>query len=279
MSEDNVYHVKTTLLDLLKHISNKSNPVYGLIYKCVDEFYAYVEVETSYWAQSNGDYPTSSWRARIVNHPQAIANIQIRVRPWLLEAKSHPACVQAFGNYHDQFVALCIYVDSRFAPRAAVRPAPPVSNPSPPVTESPTSDAVASLQYQVKALQEQINVLELTKMEFKSDQKTYKVVNEFFNEEINKLKQARKDDKASFDSKIAAVQKGVDSLSAISARVATLESLVATLRQTQVKPKSWFGREQSTLLDLHQDTHPHAHLSALLHEMHDLNMDHSGADR
>jgi hypothetical protein len=125
----------------------------------------------------------------------------------------------------------------------------------------------------VKALQEQINVLELTKREFKSDQNAYKVDRSFFNEEIKKLKQARKDDQASFDSKIASVQKGVDSLLAISARVATLESLV--IRQKQAKPKSWFGIEQPTLLDSRPDTRPHAHLSALLLEMHDLNMDHS----
>ena len=147
------------------------------------------------------------------------------------------------------------------------------------VSERATSDTVASLQYQVRALQEQINVLELTKIEFKSDQQAYKVDKRFFDEEIKKLNQARNDDKKSFDSKIASVQTGVDSLSAISARVATLESLVTTLRQKQVKPKSWFGSEQPTLLDSRQDTHPHAHLSALLDEMHDLNMDHSGADR
>ena len=274
MSEDVVYHVKTTLLDLLKHMFNKSNPVYALIYKCVDEFYAYVQAETSYLAESNGDIPTSSWRARNVYHPQAIANIENRVIPWLREAKSDEASARAaFGNYYDNFVALCTYVESHFASRAPVRPAPPVSNPSPPVPERATSDAVASLQYQVKALQEQINVLELTKGEFKSDQNAYKVDRSFFNEEIKKLKQARKDDQASFDSKIASVQKGVDSLLAISARVATLESLV--IRQKQAKPKSWFGIEQPTLLDSRPDTRPHAHLSALLLEMHDLNMDHS----
>ena len=160
-------------------------------------------------------------------------------------------------------------------------------------TERAISDTVASLQYQVRALQEQMNVLELTKRLFNSDQQAYTVDKRFFVEQITELNQARKDDKkeikelkkarnddkASFDSKIASVQTGVDSLSAISARVATLESLVATLRQKQVKPKSWFRSEQPTLLDSRPDTHPHAHLSALLHEMHDLNMDHSYWDR
>ena len=276
MSEDNVYHVKTTLLDLLKHISNKSNPVYALIYNCVNEFYVYVQAETSYMSQSNGDDPISSWRARIVYHPQVIANIQIRVIPWLGQAKSDEASVRtAFGIYYDKFVALCTYVDSNFAPRAPVRPAPPSSNPTPPATERATSDTFASLQHQVLDLQKQINVLELTKMEFKSDQKAYKVDREFFNEEIKKLNQVRNDDKESFDSQIATVQRGVDSLSAISARVATLENLVTTLQQKQVKPKSWFGSEQVTLLDSRPETYPHEHLSTLLHEMHDLNMDHS----
>ena len=149
MSEDDVNHVKTTLLDLLKHISNKSNPVYTLIYDCVSEFYMHVPAKTSYMAQSNGSDPTSSWQAINVYHPQAIANIKIRVIPWLEQAKSDEASARAaFGNYYDKFVALCTYVDSRFAPRAPVRPAPPVSHPSPPYIDSPAKESIITDIYE-----------------------------------------------------------------------------------------------------------------------------------
>ena len=128
---------------------------------------------------------------------------------------------------------------------------------------------------QVKALQDQINVLELTKMEFNNFYRSnYKVDIPFLNEEIIDLKKAQSSDKASFDSQIATLRAQVDSFPAILVRLETLEKTITTLQQPPVKPKSWFASEQPTLLDSRPDTHPHAHLSALLHEMHDLNMDH-----
>ena len=138
------------------------------------------------------------------------------------------------------------------------------------------SDAVASLQYQVRVLQEQINVLELTKREFVSDQRAYKFDKGFFDSEIKRLDKAQSDDKASFDSQIAKVQREMDSFPGILARVQTLENSMLTSTppvQPSQPSKPWYrvlGTEQPDPCDSRPDTHPQVRVSALLHKMHDL---------
>lgn len=190
-------------------------------------------------------------------------------------------------------------------------------NPSPPGTERATTDAVASLQSQVnalqekirgmelkdllflykeikdlrqaqseksqapfdsqfKALQDQIDVLELTKREFNTFKRSeYKVDIPYLDAEIRDLNKAQSRDKASFDSQIAKLQREVDSFPGILARVQTLESSLATLQRPAAKPpaktRPWpFGTEQPPLLDSRADRQSQARVRALLHEMHEV---------
>lgn len=269
MSLDNVDRVKTDLKNLLETLTTRST-FYTLIEKCVNQF----------WNNYTESHPgMGGWETNVVWRPitmspgEARTIIVTNVIPWLRYAKN---CVAENSRYYGDFVALFDYVETHFAPPASVQPAPPASNPSPPGTERATTHAVASLQYQFKALQEQINVLELTKREFNSFKMSdYKVDIPYFHKEITDLKKAQSRDKASFDSQIAKLQREVDSFPGILARVQTLESSLATLQRTPAqpppKPRPWpFGTEQATLLDSRPDRQSQARVSALLHEMHEM---------
>jgi hypothetical protein len=267
MSVADVDRVKTDLKNYLEILTPSVSTFYTLIEKCVDQF----------WSKHSQSHPTMGGWASYVEWipfkmgPEEARTIIInKVIPWLLQAKN---CVAENREYYGDFVALLGYVESKFAPPASVQPAPPASNPSPSVQPVTThvSDAVASLQSQVKALQDkinglelkdflffyksindlqkvqsensskalqdQINVLEFTKMEFNNFYRyNYKIDIKYLTEEIVKLKEAQSRDKASFDSQIATLRAEATSFAGILARVQALENLVATRQQPPAQP-------------------------------------------
>ena len=252
MSVADVDRVKNDLKNFLEMLTSRST-FYTLIENCVKQF----------WSKHTESHPTSAgyetnvtWIPFAMGLDEARTIIITKVIPWLREAKGY---IDRGTRYYGDFQYLCTYAESHFAPTVSVQPAPPASNPSPPVTDRATTDAVASLQYQVKALQDKI-----TAMELKDIVVLFK--------EIKDLKEVQIKDKASFDSQIATLRAQVDSFPGILARVQTLENTISTFQKQTVKPKSWSwrGSEQPTFLDSRPDTHPQGHLNALLHKMHDL---------
>lgn len=245
MSVADVDSVKTRLKEFLESLEPSGSTFYILIENCVKQFWSkHMESQLGGW-----EHGPVTWIEYNTSHARAIAIIKEKVIPWLRQAKLIAA---QNSTYFTNFVALLSYVESHFASDASVQPAPPASNLSPPVTERAATDAVASLQYQFRALQEQINVLELTKREFYSDQRAYKAEKVFFDSAIKRLDKAQSDNKMSFDSQIAKVQREVDSFPAIQARVERLENSVATLQRppatAPAKTRPWYyGSEQTGL--------------------------------
>ncbi len=153
MSVADVDSVKTRLKKFLEMLTPSTSTFYTLIENCVKQF----------WSKHTESHPgMGGWETNVVWIPfgmtpdDARTIIINKVIPWLRQAKEY---VGSNSPYNEDFVVLLSYVESHFAKNASVQPAPPVSNPSPPVIERVTTDAVASLQYQVKALQEQITTL------------------------------------------------------------------------------------------------------------------------
>ena len=252
MSVADVDRVKNDLKNFLEMLTSRST-FYTLIENCVKQF----------WSKHTESHPGMGgwetnvvWRALPMSTGDARTIIITKVIPWLREANGY---IDRGTRYYGDFQYICTYTESHFAPPASVQPAPPASNPSPPVTDRATTDAVASLQYQVKALQDKITAMELKDIVF-----LYK--------EIKDLKEVQIKDKASFDSQIATLRAQVDDFPAILKRVQTLENTISTFQKQTVKPKSWSwrGSEQPTFLDSRPDTHPQADLNALLHKMHDI---------
>lgn len=275
MSVADVDRVKNRLKQFLQTLAPSESTFYTLIENCVKQF----------WNKHTQGHPgvgaweeTVTWLPFQVPNAQAITIITDKVMPWLRQANNY---IDSNSRSYENFQELSSYVESLFAPPASGQPAPPSSNPSPPDTERATTDAVLSLRYQVRALQDQINELATrglgnfyTTFDNFYTQR-YKLDIPFLIEEITLLKQARIEDKASFDSQIATLRAEVTSFPGILARVQTLETSVATLQRPPAQPpprtRIWpFGTEQPTLLDSRPDTHPQAHLSTLLHKMHDL---------
>ena len=236
MSEAVIESVKMRLKTFLGTLQSGST-LYTLIEKCVKEFFG---------GSVDSRLGGGGWEQSVVwipygTSPDDAGIITYKVIPWLRQAKKY---VGDNSPYYSDFVALCSYVESHFAPPVSVQPAPPASNPSPPVVERARTDAVASLQSQVKALQE----------------------------EIKELKQVQSSDKASLDSQIAALREEVASFPAMRESVERLEKTVASLQQppAPVKRRGWFSGEQLTLLDSRGDPNPDVHLSELLHRIHEL---------
>jgi hypothetical protein len=151
MSEAVIESVKRRLKTFLGTLTSGST-FYTLIENCVKQFFG----------SSVESHPgAGGWEQSVVwipygTSPDDAGIITYKVIPWLRQAKKY---VGDNSPYYSDFVALCSYVESHFAPPASVQSDPPASNPSPPVVERATTDAVASLQNQVKALDSQIAAL------------------------------------------------------------------------------------------------------------------------
>ena len=317
MSVSDVDRVKTDLKNFLEKLTPSLSTFYTLVEKCVNEFWS----RRAENHPGIGGYETSvSWLPFRMTPAEARTIIIEKVIPWLRQAQNCVAENRPYyGDFEELCTYIEIHFAPPASVQPAPSSSNPSPSVQPATTHA--SDAVASLQSQVKALQDkinglelkdflffyksikdlqkvqsenskapfdskalqdQINVLELTKREFNSFYRNnYKVDIQFFNEEIIELKEAQSRDKASFDSQIIDLKKAqsidkasfdsqiatlraeATSFAGILARVEILENSMLTStppdQPSQPPKKPWYrvlGTEQPTLLDSRPDTHP-----------------------
>ena len=240
MSVADVDRVKNDLKNFLEMLTSRST-FYTLIENCVKQFWS---KHTERHPGMGGWETNVVWRALPMSTGDARTIIITKVIPWLREAKSY---IDTGTRYYGDFQYICTYTESHFAPTASVQPAPPTSNPSPPVTDRATTDAVASLQYQVKALQDKITAMELQD-----------IVVLF--KEIKDLKEVQSENsKESFDSQVKALQDQINVLKLAKMEfdsfyqtrykidIPYFNDEITALMKDQIKDKASFDSQIATL--------------------------------
>jgi uncharacterized coiled-coil protein SlyX len=207
----------------------------------------------------------------------AITIIKRDLNPRLQRAKRYKS---QFPAYVAVFDSLCDLVESNFGDPVQRLPEPtpqatPASVSTPQATHPATtqaSDALTSLQQEVRELQSKVMVLGYGVTESQNNHTAYRQDRQNFNERISTLESQIKGfylHKAAYDTDKAELFK----------RLQDLEKRVSTQQETTVqalppiqpsqpvqpsrKPKSWFGSNPQCTI------HPQAHISTLLRKMSD----------
>jgi uncharacterized coiled-coil protein SlyX len=198
---------------------------------------------------------------------QAITIIKRDLIPRLERAKGYKS---QFPAYVADFDSLCDLVESNFGDHVQR-----LSEPTPQATHPATtqaSDALTSLQQEVRELQSKVSTLEWGVKDSQNNQTRYIQERTDFNERISTLESQIRGfylNKAAYDTDKAELLK----------RLQDLETRVSTQQETAVqtsspiqpsqpvqpsqKPRSWFrSNPQCTI-------HPQAHISTLLRKMSD----------
>ena len=250
MSVADVDRVKNDLKNFLEMLTSRST-FYTLIENCVNQF----------WSKHTESHPGMGgwetnvvWRALPMSTGDARTIIITKVIPWLQEAKGY---IDRGTRYYGDFQYLCTYIESHFAPTASVQRAPPASNPSPPVTDRATTDAVASLQYQVKALQDKITAMELKDILFLY--KEIKDLNEVQLKQVQLKQDQSENSKAPLDSQVKALQDQINVLKLAKMEfdsfyqtrykidIPYFNDEITALMKDQIKDKASFDSQIATL--------------------------------
>jgi hypothetical protein len=267
-----VQKVVAGLYSFYESLPSSDREFYLLIEQCVEDFWHKIRTKAG-WANDDMGY---IWVQSTMSLVDTISKIKRVLIPRLQRAKKYKsqcstACVADFDS-------LCELVESNFGdpvqrPSVSTPQATPASVSTPQATHPVTtqaSDALRSLQQEVRELQSKVMVLGYEVKESQNNQSQYIQERTDFNERISTLESQIKGfylDKAAYDTDKAVLLK----------RLEDLETRVSTQQETAVqspspiqpsqpaqpsrKPRSWF-RPQCTI-------HPQAHISTLLRKMSD----------
>jgi len=197
----------------------------------------------------------------------AITIIKRDLIPRLERAKGYKS---QFPAYVADFDSLCDLVESNFGDHVQR-----LSEPTPQATHPATtqaSDALTSLQQEVRELQTKVSALGYGVTDSKNNHTAYRQDRQSFNERISTLESQIKGfylDKAAYDTDKAALLKRLEDLETrVSTQQETAVQPLSPIQPSQPaqpsrKPRSWFGSNPQCTI------YPQAHISALLRKMSD----------
>ncbi len=252
-----VENVVAQLYSFYESLPSSDREFYLLIEQCVGDFWHKMTTKTG-WANDDTGY---TWVKSTMSLVDTITIIKRDLIPRLERAKGYKSQFPAYVAYFD---SLCAFVESNFGDPVQ---RPSVSTPQathPATTQA--SDALTSLQQEVRELQTKVMALGYEVTESKNNHIAYRQDMTNFNERISTLESQIKGfylDKAAY---------GKDKAELLE-RLEDLEKRVSTQEETAVqssspvqpsrKPRSWFrSNPQCTI-------HPQAHISTLLRKMSD----------
>jgi FtsZ-binding cell division protein ZapB len=246
-----VQKVVAGLYSFYERLPSSDREFYLLIEQCVGDFWHKIKTKTG-WANDDTGY---TWVQSTMSLVDTIGIIKRDLIPRLQRAKGYKS---QFPAYVADFDSLCDLVESNFGDPVQ---RPSVSTPqATPALTTQASDALTSLQQEVRELQTKVTALGYGVTESKNNHTAYRQDRQSFNERISTLESQIKGfylDKAAYDTDKAALLN----------RLEDLETRVSTRQETAVqpsqRPRSWFrSKSQCTI-------HPQAHISTLLRKMSD----------
>jgi len=258
-----VENVVARLYSFYESLPSSDREFYLLIEQCVEDFWHKVSSRMGYTNDDIG----YTWVKSTMSLVQDITIIKRDLIPRLERAKKYKSQFPAYVAYFD---SLCAIVESEFGDPVQ---RPSVSTPqATPALTTQASEALTSLQQEVRELQSKVSALGYGVKDSQKNQIAYRQDRKNFNERISTLESQIKGfylDKAAYDTDKAALLK----------RLQDLETRVSTQQETAVqasspiqpsqpiqpsrKPRSWFrSNPQCTI-------YPQAHISTLLRKMSD----------
>jgi hypothetical protein len=259
----NVENVVARLYSFYESLPSSTLQFYVLIEQCVEDCWHKIRTKTG-WANDDIGY---TWVKSTMSLVQAITIIKRDLIPRLQRAQKYKSQFPAYVAYFD---SICDLVESNFGDPVQ---RPSVSTPQathPATTQA--SDALTSLQQEVRELQTKVSALGYGVTDSKNNHTAYRQDRQSFNERISTLESQIKGfylDKAAYDTDKAALLKRLEDLETrVSTQQETAVQPLSPIQPSQPaqpsrKPRSWFrSNPQCTI-------YPQAHISTLLRKMSD----------